>query len=101
MGAVKFLRVFAEQIGFDGKYFNTRRSCIIIPAFDGVALIASLLVYPSKFHPERDTIVRSIVERGHKWYEIQSAAPKTMTLTATCKCVGKDNKALKVTVSLE
>lgn len=100
-GAVKFLRVFVEQIDFDGKYFKTRRSCILIPAFDGVALIASLLVYPSKFHPERDAIVRSIVERGHKWYEIQSAAPKTMTLTATCKCVGKDNKAPKVTVSLE
>lgn len=101
MGALKRMKVFVEQIDFDGKYFNIRRSCIIIPAFNGVALIASLLVYPSIFHPERDTIVRSIVERGHKWYEIQSAAPKTMTLAATCKCVGKDNKAPKVTVSLE
>lgn len=100
-GAVRFMRVYVEQIDFDGKYFKTRKSCIIIPGFNGVAPIASLLVYPSKFHPEHDTIVRSIVERGKKWYDIQSAAPKTMTLTATCKCVGKDNKAPKFSVSLE
>lgn len=99
MGTVKFLRVFVEQIDFDGKEFRARKSLIIIPAFNGLVPIVSLVVYPSEFHPEYNTTIQSIVERGHKWYGIQTAAPKTMTLDSICKCVGKDNKAIKFSVS--
>lgn len=99
MGTVKFLRVFVEQIDFDGKEFRARKSFIIISAFNGVAPIVSLAVYPSEFHPEYNTTIQSIAERGHKWYGIQTAAPKTMTLNSICKCVGKDNKAIKFAVS--
>lgn len=83
------MNVTCEQIDFDGKEFRIRRSALRIPEFLDVVEISSLPVYPLRFHPDKESVILFLVERGHKWYNIQRAAPKTMTCLDVCSCVSR------------
>lgn len=100
-----FLKITCEQIDFDGKRFRTTKKNLKLLEFLGVVDISSLSVYPLQFHLDPETTTRSLIERGHKWFNIQRAAPRTMTYTGICTCVdhswGKTyDEARKLVVSL-
>ncbi|OHF01612.1 AAA family ATPase [Colletotrichum orchidophilum] len=61
------LQLGVEYVDFDGDKFGTRHEALLIPAFAGVAPIASLNALPLLYHPSPDTATRILTERGRRW----------------------------------
>lgn len=65
------LRIWYEQIGFDGSNFGAKKSFIRINSFEEERKITSLDIFPVGFHPDKN-LLRNFTERGRKILSLQS-----------------------------
>ncbi|GKT64202.1 AAA family ATPase [Colletotrichum tofieldiae] len=66
-GQCSGLQLNVQYVDFDGDEFGTREEYLLIPAFAGVAQIASLNAMPLEYHPSHDAVRGSMIERGRRW----------------------------------
>ncbi|OOQ90056.1 putative AAA family ATPase [Penicillium brasilianum] len=58
-----------RYIDFDGEKFGYKDEEFIVDAFIGTKPIASLSVFPLKYHPDRDAACKTLIARGKRWEE--------------------------------
>lgn len=56
-----------EELTFDGDKFGYEESCAMIAPYDGEARLSTLKAFPLKYHPNKDSISRSLIARGEKY----------------------------------
>jgi hypothetical protein len=56
-----------EPIGWAGTHFGRGVEYIQIYTFTGTKAISSLVAFPLSFHPEKETIRKSLIQRGKKY----------------------------------
>ncbi|KAJ6015118.1 hypothetical protein N7540_009709 [Penicillium herquei] len=61
--------VSGKAIEFNGKRFGYVDTDFKIWSFDGTMPITDLIVYPLKYHAEKDTLRESLIARGKRWEE--------------------------------
>lgn len=70
---VPYYNVLLEAIDVDDSevlHINGYRRIqtrVVIPIFDGTVKITSLDAYPLEYHPDRDSVRSTLLERGKKW----------------------------------
>ncbi|KAJ5730095.1 uncharacterized protein N7483_004603 [Penicillium malachiteum] len=61
--------VTGKAIEFNGKKFGYIDTDFKIWSFDGTMPITDLIVYPLRYHTEKDTLRESLIARGKRWEE--------------------------------
>ncbi|KAF4633931.1 hypothetical protein G7Y89_g4185 [Cudoniella acicularis] len=56
-----------EELSFDGEKFGYEESDFFIRPYDGDVKLATLKLFPLKYHPDKDRISRALVARGEKY----------------------------------
>jgi hypothetical protein len=72
----------ATYIDSDGKKFGQREDQISIKAYDDYKPLAKLEVYPLDFHEDKQSITRTLYERGLKFTALQGICYRSYTGTA-------------------
>jgi hypothetical protein len=63
----RYLFVHCCRIDFDGNMFGYALHVFAVPLYQGVCHFSDLNVYPLDCHPDRDALIRRLVERGRKF----------------------------------
>ena len=68
-----YTEITCSAVDYDGTYFGmTYPTTVRIPEFPGSKKIAELDVFPLQFHPKREEIRQTLIERGQKRIHIQN-----------------------------
>ena len=67
IGTMTTLKVDCYFMGFDGEYCGPMDVCKKIRAYVGRREITSLPMFPLRFHPNKDTLLKKMEDRGRKF----------------------------------
>lgn len=63
-------RMLCERVDWNGKSFGWASEYVQLKEFKGIIPITDLDAYPLSFHSKKETIKRSLIERGKAWAEL-------------------------------
>jgi hypothetical protein len=67
----------SQYVDWNGKFFGIAKCEKMIGHFKGTRPITDLALYPMKFHPSRDQLRKTLVQRGRKFEALQGCKYKT------------------------
>ncbi|ORY01802.1 P-loop containing nucleoside triphosphate hydrolase protein [Clohesyomyces aquaticus] len=65
-----YYRLSCERVDWNGKAFGWAEEYVRLMEFKGVQPIAEMNVFPLSFHPTKETVKLSLIERGKKWSQL-------------------------------
>jgi hypothetical protein len=68
-----YLNVQGRSVDWDGTNFGVSKNSVMIPKFDGTRKITSLAAFPLERHPEKDAILKRLLERGRAFENLAGA----------------------------